>query len=447
MSYRSTSSILAAVLALAACTSEPGTILNRVTLQADEFFTTGARQRVVTNSEIGPNSAPGIADPLRLVCTEPSPDVAIAVANSFATGLSIFGQGAGSVSGSQVEAMAQLVERTASIQLLRDKMYQTCLAYSNGAINGTTYTLVMTRLDDTIVSLLLGETAGGAFGRSLAGLSTEAEAESSAKLVGLPAGLEGLEGASNELALAQKNVDEKAQALRAAEAKAAAKDPTPQEDKDAVVSAKTELADAKVERDRILNALKSEAETMAETLGRSSAVAGGGLSERTSPLIAETLAQMQEEFLNNDFTNFFVSACLIEMGLARGKFDADAMKPLAKKLTEQDDVAKAAVAAIAEQTPLRNASRLADFCEINLAAYMQTARTQFVTLETKRLETRLELAKAADERAKATEQSERAKAEAAKARALAEFVKALAACNAISDAELKKVCISKLPAS
>ena len=161
---------------VAACTQEPGTILNRVDLGPDQFFTTGARQRVVTNSEIGPGSAPGIADPLRLVCTEPSPDVSIAVANSFATGLSIFGQGAGSISGTQVEAMAQLVERTASIQLLRDKMYQTCLAYSNGAINGTTYSLVMSRLDDTIVSLLLGETAGGAFGRSLAGLGTEAEA-------------------------------------------------------------------------------------------------------------------------------------------------------------------------------------------------------------------------------------------------------------------------------
>lgn len=416
---------------VAACAQGPGTILNRINLQADEFFTTGARQRVVTNSEIGPKSAPGIADPLRLVCTEPSPDVSIAVANSFAAGLSIFGQGAGSISGTQVQAIAQLVERTASIQLLRDKMYQTCLAYSNGAINGTTYTLVMTRLDDTIVSLLLGETAGGAFGRSLAGLGTEAEAEATASLIGLPAGIEGIQGASNELALAQKNVDEKAAALRTAEAKAAGKDPVPQADKNAIDQAKMDLADAKAERDRILNALKSEAETMAKAIGRSTVVAGGGLTDRSDPLIADVLAGMQEEFLKQDFTNFFVSACLIEMGVARSRFDAAEVKSLAVLPRGQADIAQAVTEEIGKRTPLRNPSRLANFCESNLAAYMTTARGQFVSLEAKRLDTKLEFA--------------RAKADATKVQALAEFNKSLAICGAISDAKLKKVCISKLP--
>lgn len=434
-------------LAIAACTTQPGTVLNRVDLQPDEFFTTGARQRVVTNSEIGPNSAPGIADPLRLVCTEPSPDVAIAVANSFATGLSIFGQGAGSISGTQVEAMAQLVERTASIQLLRDKMYQTCLAYSNGAINGTTYTLVMSRLDDTIVSLLLGETAGGAFGRSLAGLGTEAEAEASASLTGLPTGIQGIQGASNELALAQKDVDEKAEALRAAEAKAAGKDPVPQQDQDAIDTAKKDLAEAKAERDRILNALKSEAETMAKALGRTTIVAGGGLSDRTDPLIADVLGDMQEEFLKDDFTDFFVSACLIEMGVARSRFDVEEVKALAALPKGQAEVAEAVTEEIGKRTPLRNPSRLAIFCEAHLPMYMETARGQFVTLESKRLDAKLEFAKAADERAKAAGERSRAKAEAAKAQALAEFNKAMALCNAISDAELKKVCISKLPST
>ena len=47
-------------------------------------------------------------------------------------------------------------------------MYQTCLAYANGAISGTTYSIIMNRLDDTIVTLLMSETIGSAFDRALA---------------------------------------------------------------------------------------------------------------------------------------------------------------------------------------------------------------------------------------------------------------------------------------
>ena len=129
--------------------------MKRVPLQPDEFFTTGARQRVITNSDISNFSRPGLVDPQRIVCTEPSPDAAVALANSLGVGLSILGQGAGSISSAQVEGLGQLGERTASIQLLRDKMYNTCLAYSNGAISGTTYSMIMSRLDDVIVTLCL----------------------------------------------------------------------------------------------------------------------------------------------------------------------------------------------------------------------------------------------------------------------------------------------------
>jgi hypothetical protein len=176
-----------ALIALSACATPPGTTLKQVDVENNQFVATDARLRMVTNSEIGTFSRPGLVDPFRIVCTEPSPDVAIAVANSFGAGISILGEGSGSVSGETVEGLGQLVERTASIQLLRDKMYQTCLAYSNGAISGTTYSLIMSRLDDTIVTLLLGETAGGAFGRSGASIGTAASAEADASLVSLPA--------------------------------------------------------------------------------------------------------------------------------------------------------------------------------------------------------------------------------------------------------------------
>ena len=116
------------VVAVSGCATEPLGILDTVEMKEDTFVATGARRRVVTNSELGPESYPGYPDPLRIVCTEPSPDVAMAVANSFGAGVSVLGQGSGTISNAQVQSMAQLVERTASIQLLRDKMYQTCLA-------------------------------------------------------------------------------------------------------------------------------------------------------------------------------------------------------------------------------------------------------------------------------------------------------------------------------
>src|ERR1700719_2823657 len=108
------------------------------------------------------------------------------------------GKGSASFSGSAAENIVQLGERTASIQLLRDKMYQTCLAYANGAISGTTYTMVMAQLDQTIVTLLLGETAGGAFGRAGAAATTSAGGTASS-LVSMPGGVGKLSDATDHL--------------------------------------------------------------------------------------------------------------------------------------------------------------------------------------------------------------------------------------------------------
>src|SRR5439155_26809281 len=137
-------------------------------------------------TEQGIFSTAGIVEPKRILCTEPSPDVATTLANSLGVGLSVFGYGSGSISTQQVEGLVQLGERTAAIQLLRDKMYQTCLAYANGAVSGTTYSLIMSRLDDAIVTLSLGDGAAGAFGRKLAGIGGEAAAKAEAALIGLP---------------------------------------------------------------------------------------------------------------------------------------------------------------------------------------------------------------------------------------------------------------------
>lgn len=409
--------LLIALIAIAGCTQESTAILKRVDLKNNEFFTTDARQRVITNSEIGERSTPGTVDPFRIVCTEPSPDVAIAVAHSFSTGLSVFSKGSGAMSGSEVTALAQLVERTASIQLLRDKMYQTCLAYSNGAISGTTYSLVMTKLDDTIVSLLLGETAGGAFGRSLAALTTEATGEATGAVSG-PGGAGNVKALTDELKIAQANVDEKEAVLREKQqAIEGVESPTDEQTK-AVTDAQTDVDNAKAQRDQIVQLLQSRADSMAKTSGKSAAIAGGGISKEASPLIAETLAEMQDQFLRKDFTDFVVTACATE--LARSPIDGTGAPQARSSLTQ--------------------------FCERNLNGFIAAALTSHDALEAKRLDAKLQVGSQREAVAHAEEQKARARAAEELKLAQQEFNKAVAACDKFSDAPLKKACIDKIPA-
>ncbi len=438
-------------LGLAGCATEPSSQFKVTDLAVEKnakvsntrMGATDARLRIITSSPLSGNSQTGIVDPYRINCVEPSPDVAITVANSFATGLSIFGQGSGSISGSSVQAMAQLVERTASIQLLRDKMYQTCLAYSNGAISGTTYSLVMSRLDDTIVSLLLGETAGGAFGRSLAGTGGNANGEATATLIGLPAGLQGIESASNELALEQAKVDEKAEALRAAEAKVAGVENPPQADLDAVRSAKTELADAKAERDRLLNGLKSQADTMAKSAAAASAVTGGGLTQRTDPEIARTLLGMQREFLSKNSTDLIINACLVEMGLNTGKSPTQLAQYCEAQLPE-------VTAQYATQYGVqfnKKYDSLTKIAEEQAKTAESAAGAAKSKAEQEKSKVTTASANAAAAASTAAAEAARSKAEEAKAARAAAFSRALTTCDGIKDGAQRNACIKQIVAA
>jgi hypothetical protein len=133
----------------------------------------------------------------------PSPDVAKAMAQSFAasgdinvnippTGTTpeVAAAAAGALSQSRSEAMAQLTQRLATIQLLRDGLYRACEAYANGAINDTTYAVMLSRFDDTMITMLLGEFASGMPAGKQATISTSSSGESSsppAKASGEPA--------------------------------------------------------------------------------------------------------------------------------------------------------------------------------------------------------------------------------------------------------------------
>ena len=121
-----------------------------------------------------------------VICAEPSPDVAKALSEGFSVGLAGALQGvegatpeaSASLGRSAAESLAQLGERLATIQLLRDALFRACEAYANGALSETAYAILLSRYDDTMVTLLTSELAAGAFGRSLATLSSESSGKS-----------------------------------------------------------------------------------------------------------------------------------------------------------------------------------------------------------------------------------------------------------------------------
>ena len=128
--------LLATALGAAACAAAPSTRLQGFGLDDGGSIATGANRRVILNVETHPTSRPGRVNPLRIVCAEPSPDVATVVANSFGASLNVLKKGNAAASGAQSQALAQLAERTVTVQLLRDQMYRACEAYANGAISG-----------------------------------------------------------------------------------------------------------------------------------------------------------------------------------------------------------------------------------------------------------------------------------------------------------------------
>lgn len=294
------------------CAISPSATLRKEGIANHEFVATDSRLRVITSSEIGFLSTTGAVDPKRIICMEPSPDVATTIANSFGVGASIFGQGSGSLSSQQVEGLVQLGERTAAIQLLRDKMYQTCIAYANGAISGTTYSLLMSRLDDSIVTLALGDGAAGNFGRNLSAVGGEAGAKADAVLTGLPNTLSTIDDQVKKLAAANQKVDDAANALKSHNASQPA---TGKEEDYKSETAKLEaaLTTAKAERDALVLLMQNTIRGASEATGKISQLqAGGGLSPKPN---AEILRDMQADFLLTDVGRDLAYACMVELGL------------------------------------------------------------------------------------------------------------------------------------
>jgi hypothetical protein len=55
------------------------------------------------------------------------------------------------------ESLAQLTNRLATIQLLRDALYRACEAYANGALSNAAYAVILSRYDDLLIRPLIAK--------------------------------------------------------------------------------------------------------------------------------------------------------------------------------------------------------------------------------------------------------------------------------------------------
>lgn len=310
-------SVIFVSILLTGCGQQSGTILENVQIGPKvEGLSTGARQRLITSTTPGVASVPGSIHPTQILCVEPSPDVAIAVANQVSAGVSVFGYGSGSVSGSTAEGIAQLAERTVAIQALLKQGYQACLDYANGAITGTTYSQRTSRLDDLMVTLILAENASGAFGRAGASIGGKASGSASASLTQLDrtaAELSDLQEKLTEVESKVATADADVAAAQLALDTAATSD---KETKQTELNAKKALqSKANAERRAILSQLNASAETLANSSAEISNIVGsGGISSQPNAEIARVLGDMQRRFIDKDIDQSYVSTCLVELG-------------------------------------------------------------------------------------------------------------------------------------
>lgn len=184
-----TSIALISIMVLASCAST-GTINKTQNLSDQEILTTSADVRFILRDKPKDMSLGHVRNPNFITCAEPSPDIAKAISSSLNTAFSaaaylpngINPKIAAAISREHATAMAQLTERLTTVQLLRDALYRACEAYANGAMSSTSYAVILSRFDDSMVTLLQSELAAGAFGRSLATLSGESSGKSSSSL-------------------------------------------------------------------------------------------------------------------------------------------------------------------------------------------------------------------------------------------------------------------------
>jgi|GEM_PF-1623347 len=319
-----------ATVALVAGCAEFSTVFRTTNLDEGASVVTDAQQRIVTNTKASVNeNSPGINVPDRIVCLEPSPDVA----QIFSNALSIVAKAgpatgpSGSAGLSSAVSLGQLVERLATIQLLRDELSHLCRAYANGSVSTTTYTLRLNRLDKKMVTLLMAEMSAGAFGRELTSLSSASSAQP-----GRQADQAALDKAYKDVQDARTDMEGKRAAYDAAvKANGAAAATTEKAAYDAA------LGDFNTKNALLFEQMTVHAAAAATANARGTPGSIPGRSDTNRHLIAAEITGLQRNYLDEDDLGILLSACISATDRLiisqRNKDEATELKAVEGKLT------------------------------------------------------------------------------------------------------------------
>lgn len=159
--YLLASTAIGVALLTGGCTENDQSIYRTVDLSKGSTLVTDAKARAVLNLPPGSGSSPGYIVPSRIICAEPSPDVAQAVSKSFGAELSAAiaseGSGQAQIAAAQAASVAELGKRLAAVQALRDGLYRACEAYANGAMTDASYAAILGGYRTTLETTLFGD--------------------------------------------------------------------------------------------------------------------------------------------------------------------------------------------------------------------------------------------------------------------------------------------------
>lgn len=145
-------------LAVAACDT-PNTKLAQFRFAGADVLAGGGGVRIIT--ERSRPQSDGSSRPV--ICTEPSPDYAVAFGRTAALTANGSGDGitaSGSANFGSTELATELAGRTAGVLALRDGLYAACQSYVNGVLGHDAYAMILSQYGDLLVALV-GGAAGG----------------------------------------------------------------------------------------------------------------------------------------------------------------------------------------------------------------------------------------------------------------------------------------------
>lgn len=308
----------------------------------DRLVITNAKERAISYVavDVEPSGARRIK-PRRVVCAEPSPDVAAAVSDAISASLKAQAKTSAGVEGGVdaafnrafTESITQLGSRLATIQLLRDELSDLCRAYANGAVSSITYTLRLSRLDKKMITLLVSEASAGALARALVSINGQAQGGSS------PVGEAVVQRAEEEVKGAAQEVSATNEAL-----KKLAEEREKEKEKEKLAELDKKIADAQATLRAKLTALNDKmiAKWALDTKGSgllvaSTSAAIAGLPPASNGISVD-LGKIHRSFLDNDDLGTLIDACLtsLEESTSRGSEDLEKKKTeLQRKIVEK----------------------------------------------------------------------------------------------------------------